>query len=146
MKKLFLVLTLLLAFSFTSVFAQQASSAKKGKTADAVEKKADKAAGKTAKGGKPTIGTVVNVMEYLAGSTGTLTKAQALELVKKGQPLGLLVGKGKAAKLYFVANSDGSIASDKLANKADANVGVVGKTVSNGGIKLIIAELIDNIK
>ena len=146
MKKIFLVFAILLAFSFTSAFAQEATTAKKGKKVETVENKDTKAPAKAVKGAKPTIGTVVNVMEYLAGSNGTLNKVKALELVKKGQPLGLLVGKGKSAKLYFIANSDGTIASEKLANKADGNVGVVGKIVTNGGIKMIIAELIDSIK
>jgi hypothetical protein len=67
-------------------------------------------------------------------------------LVKKGQPLALLVGKGKAGKLFLIANADGSIAGEKLANLADAPVGVVGKKVSNGGFNMIIADIIETMK
>ena len=136
MKKIVLVL-IIASLAFSAAYSQAAKTDKKAPA---------KTESKAAKPGKGLTGSVVGVMDAAAGNITVLTKAKALELVKKGQPIGLLTGKGKAAKLYMLANPEGSIIGEKLANLADKPVYVEGKKIGNAGVNIIVYDKLENAK
>ena len=170
MKKNILIFALLLCFSFTFVFAQTASPDKKSKKADTKattkvqeapkttseptsttakkEKKTDtKETPKAAvKSGKPTVGVVISLLDFATGASGEVNKAKATELVNKGQPLALKAGTAKKPVIYIVASPDGTIANKKLAELADAKVGVIGKIKKRNGMNVIISDIIEQYK
>jgi len=135
MKKIVLVL-IIASLAFSAAYSQAAKT----------DKKAPAKTEAKAKPGKGLTGSVVGVMDAAAGNITVLTKAKALELVKKGQPIGLLTGKGKAAKLYMLANPEGSIIGEKLANLADKPVYVEGKKIGNAGVNIIVYDKLENAK
>lgn len=93
---------------------------------------AKKPAGKTIKG------NVVSVMTYCStGKAPALTGAQAADMAKRGELLGVLSG----SKLYVVVNADGSSAANKLA-KGGAVV-LSGKVMSKGGVNLVAANTVE---
>ncbi len=92
--------------------------------------------------GKPIVGYVVNVGDYLTGGEGKVSKQEAMDLVERGQLLGIVAGK----TLYLVFHSDGSFAAKKLAKMAGFKVGVVGKVVKRYGASAIVADLIEVIR
>jgi len=139
MKKAFLIsLALVLLFGFVN--AQVATK----KTLGSSTAKETPVA-KTTPAKKPTLtGYVGSLNELMFGREGKLTADEAKALVEKGQPLVLVVGKGKKAKAYFVYNGDGSYASKKLvALAANAEVKAWGKTSVRSGVNVII---IDNME
>jgi hypothetical protein len=130
MKSLKFLFIALLAFSFVNIV-------------NAAEKKA--APAKTAKPAakKPIEGTVVSLENILAGKDVVLTKDQAVEVVKNHGTLLLQVGKGKSAKLYFVNNPDGTVASKKLAVVAGGTTTVLGAVQTMAGINVITSDVIE---
>jgi hypothetical protein len=90
---------------------------------------------------KPLQGTVVSFNDMMIGGTGKVNKAQALDLVSKGN---MIVLKGLDGKIYFVYNEDGSFAGKKLAGFANnASVGLLGKSKVVDGIHIFIMNLIE---
>lgn len=95
-----------------------------------------------AKSPKPIKGTIVSFNDLVMGGSGKVNKAQAKELVAKGQPLAFKV----KTKVYFVFNEDGSYADKKLAKYSANNfIGIIGKTKKVHGINIIIAEKIESM-
>jgi hypothetical protein len=104
------------------------------------EKKAAKAPAKV----KPTVGKVVSLVDYLKGDV-SITKDAAVKKAENGNPIVLLVGEGKAAKIYFILTEDGSFGGKKLANYANnKKVGVEGKLSVKNGVNYIIATKIES--
>lgn len=143
MKNFILVFVIISALAFGSVFAQSETSAKKGKKATTTQKTDAKSVKKSS---KPIKGTVINLLDFATGGTGKVTKSAAIELAKKGEFLALQAGSGKSAKIYIIANADGTSASKKIAELADAPIGIIGKVISRNGINIIIAEIIENMR
>ena len=84
--------------------------------------------------GKSIKGNIVSVMTYAdKGKAPAVTKAQAADMIKQGELLGVLSGK----KLYLVVNSDGTSAASKLAN--GGSVTITGKIMNKGGMNMITA-------
>ncbi len=92
--------------------------------------------------GKPIVGVVVNVGDYVTGGEGKVSKQEAMDLVERGQLLGIVAG----GKLYLVFHPDGTYAGKKLAKMAGFQVGVVGKVVRRYGAAAIVADLIEVIR
>ncbi len=97
-------------------------------------------------GKKPLRGMVINLTDYIAGGIGTVNAAQAAEASQRGAVLAFRLGMSKSGTIYLVSKSDGSSAAADLARLADNPVGIAGKTVSRGGMNLIIADVIDIMK
>lgn len=112
-----------LTVSGTTAFAQEATTQQKTR------------ATKT-KTSKVTRGTVVNLTTFKK-----INAQDAGALANKGS-LALMVG----SKVIYVLKSDGSSAGEDLARLADGTVGVAGKTVTKGGMTIILADVIDVIK
>ncbi|MBS1538930.1 MAG: DUF3892 domain-containing protein [Bacteroidetes bacterium] len=92
--------------------------------------------------GKSIKGSIVSVMSYCAGKGAVLTKDEASDMAKRGEMLGVVVGKNaKTGKLYLVCNADGTSALIKLAN--GGTITVTGKIFSKGGVNLITAEHVE---
>lgn len=91
-------------------------------------------------------GKVVSINKIVVGQEAGIDKAKATTLFEKSQPLGLMVGTGKKAKLYLVYNSDGSYAGKKMAELADGEVVVKGKTKTVQGLQIIISDGISQAK
>lgn len=85
---------------------------------------------------KPVKGMVVSLT-----TLKPVKSADASAMANKGA-LGLMVG----SRIYFVLKADGSSAGDDLARLADAPVGVIGKTMSRGGITIFLADIIETMK
>jgi len=98
------------------------------------------------KSGKPTVGVVISLLDFATGASGEVNKAKATELVNKGQPLALKAGTAKKPVIYIVASPDGTIANKKLAELADAKVGVIGKIKKRNGMNVIISDIIEQYK
>ncbi len=90
----------------------------------------------------PLIGDVVDIAQVLTGGSGKLDRQQALKLVERGQPIGVLAHN----TLYLVYHPDGSYAGKKLAKFAGAPVGIVGQIRSRGGWNVIIADMIESVR
>lgn len=90
----------------------------------------------------PLVGEVVDIAQLLTGGEGKVNREQALQLVERGQPIGVLAGN----VLYLVYNPDGSYAGKKLARFANAPVGIVGRIHRRGGWSVIIADLIESYR
>ncbi len=95
--------------------------------------------------GKPIEGTVVDMIELATGGSGKVNKEQALAAVKRGRPLGLLVGSGSRQMVFLVVKADGNMANERLANLANNKVGVVGKRKTKAGVHVIVADLIEKL-
>ncbi len=93
------------------------------------------AVGKT-KTSKPVKGIVVSLI-----TLKSVKSADASAMANKSA-LGLMVG----SRIYYVLKADGSSAGDDLARLADAPVGVIGKTMSRGGMTVFLADIIDTMK
>jgi hypothetical protein len=91
--------------------------------------------GKT-KTSKPVKGIVVSLI-----TLKPVKGADAGAMANKNA-LGLMVG----SRIYYVLKADGSSAGDDLARLADAPVGVIGKTMSRGGMTVFLADIIDTMK
>ena len=85
-------------------------------------------------------GKTVNLSAIVTGADGSVTKAQAVELVKAGKPLAFKTSKGE---IYLVFNTDGSLADKNLALNADAEFTISGKVHNKKGLKYIIADKIN---
>lgn len=91
-------------------------------------------------------GKVVSINKIVVGQDASIDKAKATTLFEKSQPLGLMVGTGKKAKLYVVFNSDGTYAGKKMAELADGEITIKGKTKTMQGLQVIIADGITQAK
>ena len=133
MKKLVLLIGLLSFIAFSTVSA--ASKPKK-----------DKAATEKTKASKPIVGAVASFAAYLQGKDALVKKDQAVKLASEGSPIVLLVGTGKSAKVYFVLNSDGTSAAEKLAKFGNSKkVGVTGKIMKCGSYNYIMSDIINSM-
>lgn len=166
MKRNIVIFLLIFSYSFTFVFAQTAAESKKTKTTTTKNvqdaKKTSEPAQQSAKKyktsnktealkipvkkSKPTVGVVISLLDFATGASGEVNKEKALELVNKGQPLAIKAGTAKKPVIYIVANPDGTIANKKLAELADAKVGIIGKIKKRNGIYVIISDIIEQYK
>jgi len=166
MKRNVVIFLLIFCFSFTFVFAQTAAESKKTKTSTTKNvqetKKISEPAQQSAKKSKtsnkkealktpvkktkPTVGVVISLLDFATGASGEVNKEKALELVNNGQPLAIKVGTKKKPVIYLVVNPDGTIANKKLAELADAKVGIIGKIKKRNGINVIISDIIEQYK
>ncbi len=88
--------------------------------------------------GKTIKGNVVSVMTYCStGKAPALTGAQAADMAKRGELIGVLSG----SKLYVVVNADGTSAANKLAK--GGSVVLNGKVMSKGGVNLVAANTVE---
>jgi len=129
--------------------AVEEQAAEKAEEAEAEKPKAESAEPQPAKPAKPLgspanplIGDVVDIAQVLTGGSGKLDRQQALKLVERGQPIGVLAHN----TLYLVYHPDGSYAGKKLAKFAGAPVGIVGQIRSRGGWNVIIADMIESVR
>ncbi|MCS6808960.1 MAG: hypothetical protein RML40_09735 [Bacteroidota bacterium] len=90
----------------------------------------------TTRTSKPTKGVVISLLTFKR-----VTSEEASAMANKGA-LALMVG----SRIIYVVKSDGSSAGEDLARLADAPVGVVGRTVSRGGITVLLADMIETMK
>ncbi len=119
MKKITLILAIL-AITFTLT-----ATANKGKKAPITE------------------GVAMPIACVVTGSWNDTPDA-CKKMVDNGMPVVLVKGKGKAAKMYFVMNSDGSYATKQLKDKiGNKSVKVTGKVESKNGVMVIYADKID---
>jgi len=155
MKKPFLAtVTVMLVFSITLAFSQEATqkktSVKKAEPVKIEQKqettKAEVKKETKKKAGKPLKGRVISLAKFIVDNNGTVTKDEATKEADEGKPIVFLVGEGKKAKIYFVFNEDGSFAGKKLAKYANNKfVGIIGKQKVVGGLYIIIAEMIESM-
>jgi hypothetical protein len=146
MKKTIFIMFLILAFGIANTYAQELKTGKKVRTETKVEQKAKtQAAAKTTKAPKPIKGTVINLVDYLSGGKGIVTKDQAKKLLDYGMPVAFMAS-GKGGKIYLVVNQDGSTASKKLADLAGNPVGIIGTTKTRSGMNILIASMIEVMK
>lgn len=171
MKNLILAFALLLAFSFSSVYAQEAQQKTLGSKKPATEvkkeelksgdaqaktigsktetkkadtKKTEKAQAATKKSAKPTKGYVASLNDFIKDGVGRVSKEEAEKQAANGSPIVFVTGSGKSAKVFFVYNEDGSFAGKKLAKYAhNKNVGIIGKTITKNGFNHIIMTMIN---
>ena len=91
-----------------------------------------------AKGEKQLTGKIVAVEQLIGSAKMETSKADADKTADTGKPLGLLVGKGKAAKVYVVMNPDGTFGGKKVSKFAgEGDVNVSGKVQITNGINTI---------
>jgi hypothetical protein len=76
---------------------------------------------------------------------GSVTAADAEQLVANGSPLGFMEGTGKKGVIHIVFNMDGSFAGKKLAKYAGKNIAITGKKKTINGVKFIVLETIEEI-
>lgn len=116
-------LLLLAILIFTLAFTSNDSIAKKAK--------------------KPIVtGKVSSLANVITTGTEVLTVESANSLIGKGQPLVLVAGTGKKAKVYFVMNADGSMASKQLAKMADKELEIFGTMSVRNGLNVVSADII----
>ena len=142
MKKIFCILAIF-ALVGGSAFSQELRTTKRGGAPVTVAPAEPTTGAKVVKPtGKSIKGSIVSVMSYCAGKAVVLNKDQASDMAKRGEMLGVVVGKNvKTGKLYFVCNADGTSALIKLAN--GGTITVAGKILSEGGVNLITAEHVE---
>ena len=104
----------------TATTSKSAVSAPSGKT-------------KTSKPVKGIVVSLITLKPVKGADAGAMANKNAL---------GLMVG----SRIYYVLKADGSSAGDDLARLADAPVGVIGKTMSRGGMTVFLADIIDTMK
>lgn len=91
-----------------------------------------------AKGEKKLTGKIVAVEQVIGTAKMETSKDEANKVAEAGKPLGVLVGKGKSAKLYIVMNPDGTFGGKKVSKFAgEGNVNVIGKVQTTNGINSI---------
>lgn len=96
----------------------------------------------TPKAVKPIKGYVASFNDLMLGNNGKVTKDEAKKLVEAGNIMVLVSGK----KVYFVYNEDGTFASKKLANYANAKlVGILGKAKTVKGFNIIVSTNIEEM-
>lgn len=96
----------------------------------------------TQKAGAPLQGRAVSLNSLVTGGSGIVSRAEAIALADKGQPIVFLSGN----KVYFVYNADGTYAGSLLAKYAGSEkIGIVGKTKVVKGINIIIQEMIESM-
>lgn len=169
MKKL-LVLGIMIAFLFSSVYAQEATKKTLGGTKtktttttttttevkkdDGQKKSLTETSTKTTqttkqknvKAKKPIKGRIASLTGLYLGGDGTVSKEQAVAQAERGDPIVFVVGKGKSAKIYFVYNTDGTFGGKNLAKYANNKfVGIIGTTSKKNGMNFIIAEMIESM-
>lgn len=88
---------------------------------------------------KPLEAQIIAVSDLGTGNFRKLTKDIAKQLVAKGEILAVK----SADNVYFVYNSDGSLASQKLAGFANnSKVKIIGKAKNIDGVNIIIVDLL----
>lgn len=91
-----------------------------------------------AKGEKKLVGKIVSVEKLIGTDKIETSKDDANKNAEAGKPLGVLVGKGKSAKLYIVINPDGTFGGKKVSKFAgEGDVNVTGKVQTTNGINTI---------
>lgn len=91
---------------------------------------------------KKAEGTVMLLMDAIQGKKASAEEFK--KMVEIGQPVVFVTGKGKAAKVHFVVNSDGSYGGKKLSNYYGKDkVTVTGKTETKNGLSVIYADSIN---
>lgn len=155
MKKMFLMFAMALALLASSSNAQEAVKKKlpaeavevKKKTlpADAskpiVTPKTQKAA--TSEFKADVSGVVISLAKLAMGADPIVTKAEAEDLVKKGQPLALKSGED----IFLIYNSKNVFDGKSLAKFADAkNLGVSGEVKYVDGFGVVIAKKVQPVE
>lgn len=96
---------------------------------------------KAVKAPKPAItGRVASLADVMLGKVVALDVKTAQTMVEKGQTLVIVTGTGKKAKVYFIMNSDGSMASKNIAKLADKELEVYGTKSVRNGINVVAAD------
>lgn len=91
---------------------------------------------------KKSVGTVMLLMDAIQGKKASAEEFK--KMVEIGQPVVFVTGKGKATKVHFVVNSDGSYGGKKLSNYyGKEKVTVTGKTATKSGLSVIYADTIE---
>lgn len=129
MKVIKILLIAVLAFTVVNINAAEKKAAKETKAAIPAK--------------KVTVGSVIALDDAVMGLDTKLTKDKAVQIVKSRGVLVLMSGTGKTAKMYFVYNPDGSLASNKLAPLADGQVSVTGPIKTIGGVNFIVSDVIE---
>lgn len=92
---------------------------------------------------KPVVtGKVSTLANVITMGTEVLTVETATSMMEKGQPLVLVSGTGKKAKVYFIMNADGSMATKKLAKLADKELEIFGSMSVKNGLNVVSADKI----
>lgn len=147
MKKIILIFGLILAFAFTNVYTQEKQGMPtKKKTEVKSETQQAETKSQSQKIPKDAIkGTVVSLKSFAMSGDGSVTAADAEQLVNSGSPLAFMQGLGKKGIIYIVFNMDGSFAGKKLAKYAGKNIYITGKKKTINGVKFIVLENIGEI-
>lgn len=91
-----------------------------------------------AKGEKKLTGKIVAVEQVIGTAKMETSKDEANKVAEAGKPLGVLVGKGKSAKLYIIMNPSGTFGGKSVSKFAgEGNVNVIGKVQTTNGINSI---------
>lgn len=152
MKKIALIFTLIACFGFISLTAQEPEMKTRKRTQEAEMRtrpvaEAPKAAPKTQKAAtqfKADItGTVISLTKLAMDADPSVTKAEAEELVKKGQPLAFKSGND----IYLVYNAKNAFDSKNLAKYAEVkNLGIAGEIKFVNGFGVITAKQIQPVE
>lgn len=85
-----------------------------------------------------TIGKPVALSNYFRDDVN-LTKEQLEEQLNRSNPIALMVGTGKSAKLYFLINEGGNYGGAELVKYAlYKKITVYGSKLTKGGINYIV--------
>lgn len=154
MKKTLLFALILIGFGLASATAQEEAQMKtRQKPAEAEmrtrpQAEAPKATEKVQKASKtaftPNVtGTVISLAKLAMGADPSVTKAEAEDLVKKGQPLALKAGE----EIYLIYNAKNVFDGKSLAKFAEAkNLGVAGEVKYVNGFAVVIANKIQPVE
>jgi hypothetical protein len=94
-------------------------------------------------GGSLIKGIVVSFTDMVKGGDGRISKGEAFDMVKRGQPIGFLVG----SKFYLVFNQQGKYDGKNLANFASVSaVGIIGTRTTKNGLNIIKAQKIRSME
>lgn len=147
MKKIIFVFGLIIALAFTSVYSQEKQGMPtKQKTEVKSDTKKEETKSDSKKLPKNALkGTVVSLKSLAMSGDGSVTAADAEQLVNNGSPLAFMQGFGSKGIIYIVFNMDGSFAGKKLAKYAGKKIYITGKKKTVNGVKFIVLETIGEI-
>ncbi|MDX9791560.1 MAG: hypothetical protein WC313_02735 [Candidatus Kapaibacterium sp.] len=92
---------------------------------------------------KPLEGTIVSLNHLIMGGNGKVSKAEAQDLVAKGN---LILFRASDGAVYFVYNEDGTFAGKRLAGYANnSKVGMLGKSKVINGMNVFIMNMIESM-
>lgn len=144
MKKIIMALLLTVALSLNVANAQEAVKKSLPKPPEEATKRSlstpakaapEKTVKTLAKFEPVVTGTVISLNKLGATGDGTITKAEAAELVKTGQPLAVKAGN----KIVLVFNSNGAFAGKSLAKYAESNtIAIAGELKQVNGMDAVI--------